>query len=127
MGEAPCGLLPPASCSTPVEPLPKEILNEMMANLEVPAPQVSSQKLTSLAEMLNNVFRDNQGALPGGLQSSLRVPAAGLWCGSEGGGSHRAHLCLGPTLGLTCDEMLSDGQGLPKATASWCWSQRDHV
>ena len=35
VGEAPSDLAsyPPASCSTPVEPLPQEILNEMMANL----------------------------------------------------------------------------------------------
>ncbi|XDB66585.1 hypothetical protein ABFV05_020201 [Capra hircus] len=35
VGEAPSDLAsyPPASCSTPVEPLPREILNEMMANL----------------------------------------------------------------------------------------------
>ena len=55
---------PPASSSAPVEALPQEILNEMMANLmKFLLLSYRAKELTSQAEMLK-VFRGNQEYFP---------------------------------------------------------------
>ncbi|CAI9150502.1 unnamed protein product [Rangifer tarandus platyrhynchus] len=54
----------PASSSAPLEALPQEILNEMMANLmKFLLLSYRAKELTSQAEMLK-VFRDNQQHFP---------------------------------------------------------------
>ena len=118
VGEAPSDLAsyPPASCSTPVEPLPQEILNEMMANLmKFLLLKYRAKKLTSLAEMLNNVFRDNQEHFPVVFSQALEYLQLAFGVEVKEVDPTEHIYVLVPTLGLTCDEMLSDGQGLPKA------------
>ena len=118
VGEAPSDLAsyPPASCSTPVEPLPREILNEMMANLmKFLLLKYRAKKLTSLAEMLNNVFRDNQEHFPVVFSQALEYLQLAFGVEVKEVDPTEHIYVLVPTLGLTCDEMLSDGQGLPKA------------
>ncbi|XP_060993859.1 melanoma-associated antigen 8-like [Dama dama] len=107
---------PPASSSAPVEAMPQEILDRMMANLmKFLLLKYRAKELTSQAEMLNTVLRDNQGhfavvfrevseclQLVFGMDVNEVDPAEHIYI-------------LVPILGLTCDETLSDGVGLPKA------------
>ena len=56
---------PPASSSAPVEALPQEMLHRMMANLiKFLLLKYRTRELTSQAEMLNKVLRDNQEHFP---------------------------------------------------------------
>ncbi|XP_040121355.1 melanoma-associated antigen 9-like [Oryx dammah] len=118
VGEAPSDLAsyPPASSSTPVEALPQEILNEKMANLmKFLLLKYRAKKLTSLAEMLNEVFRDNQEYFPVVFSQALEYLQLGFGVEVNEVDPTEHIYVLVPTLGLTCDEMLGDGQGLPKA------------
>uniref|UniRef100_A0A8C6CR03 MAGE domain-containing protein n=1 Tax=Moschus moschiferus TaxID=68415 RepID=A0A8C6CR03_MOSMO len=107
---------PPASSSAPVKALPQEILNEMLVDLlKFLLLKYRAKKLTSLAEMLYKVFRDNQEHFP--VVFSQASECLQLVFGVEVREvDPTEHIyILVPVLGLTCDEMLSGGQGLPKA------------
>ncbi|KAB0354113.1 hypothetical protein FD755_023195 [Muntiacus reevesi] len=106
----------PASSSATVEALPQEILDGMMANLlKFLLLKYRAKKMTSQAEMLNKVLRDNQEHFPvvfGEVSECLQL-VFGVDVKEVDPAEHT--YILVPTLGLTCDEMLSDGEGLPKA------------
>ena len=106
----------PASSSTPVEALPQEILDEMKANLmKFLLLKYRAKKLTSPAEMLNKVFRDNQEYFPVVFSQALEWLQVIFGVEVKEVDPTEHIYVMVPTLGLTCDEMLSDGQGLPKA------------
>ena len=99
-----------------MEALPQEILNGMMANLlNFLLFKYRAKKMTSLAEMLNDVLRDNQEHFPvvfSEVSECLRL-VFGMEMKEV---DPKEHIyALVPTLGLTCNEMLSDREGLPKA------------
>ncbi|KAB0384705.1 hypothetical protein FD755_006622 [Muntiacus reevesi] len=97
---------PPASSSAPVEALPQEILHRMIGKLmKFLLLKYRAKELTSQAEMLSEVLRDNQEHFP--------VLLLGVDVEEVDPVEHT--YILVPILGLTCDEMLSDGVGLPKA------------
>ncbi|XP_065773165.1 melanoma-associated antigen 10-like [Muntiacus reevesi] len=105
-----------ASSSANVEALPQEILDRMMANLmKFLLLKYRAKKMTSQAEILNKVLRDNQGHFP--VVFSEVSECLQLVFGEDVKEMDPAEhtYILVPTLGLTCDEMLSDGEGLPKA------------
>ncbi|XP_065772514.1 melanoma-associated antigen 10-like [Muntiacus reevesi] len=105
-----------ASSSANVEALPQEILDRMMANLmKFLLLKYRAKKMTSQAEILNKVLRDNQGHFPmvfSEVSECLQL-VFGVDVKEMDPAEHT--YILVPTLGLTCDEMLSDGEGLPKA------------
>nr|XP_020772127.1 melanoma-associated antigen 10-like [Odocoileus virginianus texanus] len=105
-----------AATSANVEALPQEILDRMMANLlNFLLLKYRAKELTSQAEMLNKVLRDNQEHFP--LVFSEVSECLQLVFGvdvKEVDPVEHTYILV-PTLGLTCDEMLSDGKGLPKA------------
>ncbi|CAI9181404.1 unnamed protein product [Rangifer tarandus platyrhynchus] len=106
----------PASSSAPLEALPQEILNEMMANLmKFLLLSYRAKELTSQAEMLKKVLRDNQEHFP--VVFSQASHCLELVCGVEVKEvDPREHIyIMVPNLGLTCDVMLSSGQSMPKA------------
>nr|XP_020757535.1 melanoma-associated antigen 10-like [Odocoileus virginianus texanus] len=107
---------PPASSSAPVEDLPQEILDRMMTNLmKFLLLKYRAKELTSQVEMLNKVFRDNQEHFPvvfSEVSECLRL-VFGVDVKEVDPVEHT--YILVPILGLTCDEMPSDGVGLPKA------------
>ncbi|KAB0336312.1 hypothetical protein FD754_025704 [Muntiacus muntjak] len=97
---------PPTSSSAPVEALPQEILHRMIGKLmKFLLLKYRAKELTSQVEMLNEVLRDNQEHFP--------VLLFGVDVEEVDPAEHT--YILVPILGLTCDEMLSDGAGLPKA------------
>ncbi|OWJ99333.1 hypothetical protein Celaphus_00009591 [Cervus elaphus hippelaphus] len=95
----------PVSCSTLVEALPLEALKEMYL----------AKHLTSKEEMLKKVLRGNQEHIvvvfsqaSECLQVVIGLKVKEMYPGE--------HICIMvPTLGLTCDVMLSSGQSLHKA------------
>ncbi|CAI9181300.1 unnamed protein product [Rangifer tarandus platyrhynchus] len=107
---------PPASSSAPVEDLPQEILDRMMTNLmKFLLLKYRAKELTSQAEMLNKVLRDNQEHFPvvfSEVSECLRL-VFGVDVKEVDPVEHT--YILVPILGLTCDEMPSDGVGLPRA------------
>ena len=106
----------PASSSTPVEALPQEILNEMKANLlKFLLLKYRTKKLTSPAEMLNKVFMDNQEYFPVVFSQALECLQMVFGVEVKEVDPTEHIYVLVPILGLTCDDRLSDGQGLPKA------------
>ncbi|KAG5193924.1 hypothetical protein JEQ12_020285 [Ovis aries] len=104
------------SSSAPREALPQEALKEMITKLmNFLLLKYRAKELTSQAEMLKKVLKDNQEHFPlvfrqasECLQLVFGVEVAGVYPRKDTYG-------MIPALGLTCDEMLSDGQGLPKA------------
>ncbi|KAB0350667.1 hypothetical protein FD754_015524 [Muntiacus muntjak] len=97
---------PPASSSAPVETLPREILHRMIGKLmKFLLLKYRAKELTSQAEMLNEVLRDNQEHFPAVFRD--------------------VSVCLQLLFGVDVEEvdpaehtyilMLSDGVGLPKA------------
>ncbi|KAB0336308.1 hypothetical protein FD755_026006, partial [Muntiacus reevesi] len=105
-----------ASSSANVEALPQEILDRMMANLmKFLLLKYRAKELTSQAEMLDTVLRDNQEHFPvvfSEVSECLQL-VFGVDVKEVDPAEHT--YILVPTLGLTCDEMLSDGEGLPRA------------
>ena len=74
-----------------------------------------AKELTSQAEMLKKVIRDNQEHFPVVFsQASECLQLVGGIKVKEVDPSEYIYIMV-PTLGLTCDAMLSGGQGLPKA------------
>ncbi|KAF4008364.1 hypothetical protein G4228_020088 [Cervus hanglu yarkandensis] len=104
------------SSSANVEALPQESLDRMMANLlKFLLLKYRAKELTSQAEMLSKVLRDNQEHFPmvfSEVSKCLQL-VFGVDVKEVDPAEHT--YILVPTLGLTCDEMLSDGEGLPKA------------
>ena len=95
--------------------MPQEALNEMIASLmKFLLLKYRAKEPTSQAEMLNKVLRDNQEYFP--VVFSQASESLQLVCGVEVREVNpREHIyIMVPTLGLTCDEMLSSGQSLPK-------------
>ncbi|XP_065772899.1 melanoma-associated antigen 10-like [Muntiacus reevesi] len=118
VGESACHLASYAlaSSSANVEALPQEILDRMMANLmKFLLLKYRAKELTSQAEILDTVLRDNQGhflMVFREVSECLKL-VFGVDVKEVDPAEHT--YILVPTLGLTCDEMLSDGEGLPKA------------
>ena len=118
-GEAasPSASSPTVSCSALAEALPQEAVNKMVANLmKFFLLKYLAKQLTSQAEMLKKVLKDNQEHFPvvfsqasEYLQVVVDVEVKELDPGEH-------TYIMVPTLGLTCDEMLSSGQSLPKAS-----------
>ena len=104
---------PAVSCSA----LPQEALNEMVANLmKFFLLKYLAKQLTSQAEMLKKVLKDNQEhflVVFSQASECLQV-VIGMEVKELDPGEHT--YIMVPTLGLTCDEMLSSGQSLPKAS-----------
>ncbi|ELR46413.1 hypothetical protein M91_13572, partial [Bos mutus] len=65
--------------------------------------------------MLNKVFRDNQEYFPVVFSQALECLQVVFGVEVKEVDPTEHLYVMVPTLGLTCDEMLSDGQGLPKA------------
>ena len=104
---------PAVSCSA----LPQEALNEMVANLmKFLLLNYRAKEMTSQAEMLKKVLRDNQEHFS--VLFSQASECLQLVCGAEMKEvDPREHIyIMVPTLGLTCDAMLSSGQSMPKAS-----------
>ena len=117
-GEAasPSASSPTVSCSTVAEALPQEALNEMVANLvKFLLLKYPAKELTSQAEMLNKVLRDNQEYFP--VVFNQASQCLQLVFGVEVKEvDPREHIyIMVPILGLTCNAMLSSGQSIPKA------------
>ena len=118
-GEAasPSASSPTVSCSTLAEALPQEAVNKMVANLmKFFLLKYLAKQLTSQAEMLKKVLKDNQEHFPvvfSQASECLQV-VIGVEVKELHPGEHT--YIMVPTLGLTCDEMLSSGQSLPKAS-----------
>ena len=118
-GEAasPSASSPTVSCSALAEALPQEAVNKMVANLmKFFLLKYLAKQLTSQAEMLKKVLKDNQEHFPvvfsqasEYLQVVVDVEVKELDPGEH-------TYIMVPTLGLTYDEMLSSGQSLPKAS-----------
>ncbi|XP_065772904.1 melanoma-associated antigen 9-like [Muntiacus reevesi] len=107
---------PPASSSAPVEALPQEILHRMIGKLmKFLLLKYRAKELTSQTEMLNEVLRDNQEHFPVVFRevSVCLQLLFGVDVKEVDPAEHTYILVL--ILGLTCNEMLSDGVGLPKA------------
>ncbi|XP_065773162.1 melanoma-associated antigen 10-like [Muntiacus reevesi] len=107
---------PPASSSAPVEALPREILHRMIGKLmKFLLLKYRAKELTSQTEMLSEVLRDNQEHFPVVFRevSVCLQLLFGVDVKEVDPAKHT--YILVPILGLTCDEMLSDGVGLPKA------------
>ena len=110
-------LLPPSLLLRPPEALPQEALNEMVANLiKFLLFKYRAKELTSQAEMLKKVLRDNQEHFS--VVFSQASECLQLICGVEVEEvDPREHnYIMVPTLGLTCDAMLSSGQSMPEAS-----------
>ncbi|KAI4545143.1 hypothetical protein MG293_005409 [Ovis ammon polii] len=118
-GEAasPSASSPTVSCSALAEALPQEALNEMVANLvKFFLLKYLPKQLTSQAEMLKKALRDNQEHFPVVFTQAsecLQV-VVGMEMKELDLREHIYIVVL--TLGLTCDEILSSGQSLPKAS-----------
>nr|CAI9689449.1 unnamed protein product [Rangifer tarandus platyrhynchus] len=96
--------------------LPPEALKEMKANLiKFLLFKYLAKELTSQAEILKKVLRDNQEHFP--VVFSQASHCLELVCGVEVKEvDPREHIyIMVPNLGLTCDVMLSSGQSMPKA------------
>ena len=106
----------PASSSIPVEDLPQEILDRMMTNLmKFLLLKYRAKELTSQVEMLNIVLRDNQEHFPVVFREVSRCLQLVFGVDVKEVDPAEHIYILVPILGLTCDEMPSDGAGLPKA------------
>ncbi|CAI9150587.1 unnamed protein product, partial [Rangifer tarandus platyrhynchus] len=93
-----------------------EALKEMKANLiKFLLFKYLAKELTSQAEILKKVLRDNQEHFP--VVFSQASHCLELVCGVEVKEvDPREHIyIMVPNLGLTCDVMLSSGQSMPKA------------
>ena len=116
-GEAasPLAYSPTVSSSATGEALPQESLNEMVANLmKFLLLKYQAKKLTSQAEMLKKVLRDNQEHFP--VVFSQACWCLQLVCGMEVEMDPREHIyIMVPTLALNCHSVLSVGQSLLKA------------
>ncbi|XP_065773166.1 melanoma-associated antigen 9-like [Muntiacus reevesi] len=107
---------PPASSSAPVEALPQEILHRMIGKLmKFLLLKYRAKELTSQEEMLNEVLRDNQEHFPVVFREVSVCLQLLFGVDVEEVDPAEHTYILVPILGLTCDEMLSDGVGLPKA------------
>ncbi|CAI9181339.1 unnamed protein product [Rangifer tarandus platyrhynchus] len=96
--------------------LAPEALKEMKANLiKFLLLKYLAKELTSQAEILKKVLRDNQEHFP--VVFSQASHCLELVCGVEVKEvDPREHIyIMVPNLGLTCDVMLSSGQSMPKA------------
>ncbi|XP_043753694.1 melanoma-associated antigen 10-like [Cervus elaphus] len=98
------------------EALPQEALNEMVANLmKFLLFEYRAKEMASEAEMLKKVLRDNKEHFS--VVFSQASECLQLVCGVEVKEvDPREHIyIMVPTLGLTCDAMLSSGKSMPKA------------
>ena len=106
---------PTVSSSAPGEALPLQALKEMITNLmNFLLLKYRAKELTSQAEMLKKVLRDNQehflevfSQASESLQLVFGVEVRGVYPRKDTYG-------MIPALGLTCDAMQSNGRGLPK-------------
>uniref|UniRef100_A0A452E4L2 MAGE domain-containing protein n=1 Tax=Capra hircus TaxID=9925 RepID=A0A452E4L2_CAPHI len=115
-GEAasPSASSPTVSCSTLAEALPQEALNEMVANLmKFFLHKYLAKQLTSQAEMLK-VLRDNQEHFSVVFTQASQCLQVVIGMEMKDLNPREHIYIMVPTLGLTCDEMLSSGQSLPK-------------
>ena len=120
---AEAGVAASASASSPTvsslgtgESLPQEALNEMIASLmKFLLLKYRAKELTSQAEMLNKVLRDNQEYFP--VVFNQASQCLQLVFGVEVKEvDPREHIyIMVPILGLTCNAMLNSGQSIPKA------------
>ena len=104
------------SSSAPGEALPLQALKEMITNLmNFLLLKYRARELTSQAEMLKTVLKENQEHFPVVFRQALECLQ--LVFGVEVRGVYPRKDTYGmiPALGLTCDAMQSNGQGLPKA------------
>ncbi|ELR50253.1 hypothetical protein M91_20262, partial [Bos mutus] len=103
------------SSSAPGEALPLQALKEMITNLmNFLLLKYRAKELTSQAEMLKKVLKDNQEHFP--VVFRLALECLQLVFGVEVRGVYPRKDTYGmiPALGLTCDAMQSNGRGLPK-------------
>ncbi|XDA90679.1 hypothetical protein R6Z07F_020285 [Ovis aries] len=117
-GEAasPSASSPTVSCSALAEALPQEALNEMVANLvKFFLLKYLPKQLISQAEMLKKVLRDNQEHFSVVFTQASQCLQVVIGMEMKDLNAREHIYIMVPTLGLTCDEMLSSGQSLPKA------------
>ncbi|XP_040121354.1 melanoma-associated antigen 9-like [Oryx dammah] len=113
---SPSASSPTVSCSALAEALPQEALNEMVANLmKFILLKYLVKQLTSQAEMLKKVLRDNQEHFPVVFTQASQCLQVVVGMEMKELDPREHIYIMVPTLGLTCDEMLSSGQSLPKA------------
>nr|CAI9689829.1 unnamed protein product [Rangifer tarandus platyrhynchus] len=123
---------PPVSSSAPVEALPQEAVNKMVANMvKFLLCKYRARKLTSYAELLNTVLRGNQEHYPVVFCQAVECFLLVFGVDVKEVDPRRRIYIMVPSLDLTCDLMQRDGQGLPKAgllvvVLSLMLQNRDH-
>uniref|UniRef100_A0A8C6DTW9 MAGE domain-containing protein n=1 Tax=Moschus moschiferus TaxID=68415 RepID=A0A8C6DTW9_MOSMO len=114
--ESPSASSATVSSSAPGEALPQEVLREMITNLmKFLLLKYSAKELTSQAEMLKKVLKDNQEHFPVVFRQASECLQLVFGVEAREVDPREHTYTTVPVLGLTCDEMLSGGQGLPKA------------
>ena len=130
--ESPSASSPPVSLSAPVEPLPQEALNKMVANMvKFLLCKYRAREPTSYAELLNTVLRDNQDHYPVVFCQAVECILLAFGVDMKEVDPRKHIYIMVPNLGLTCDAMQRGGQGLPKAgllvvVLSLILQNRDH-
>uniref|UniRef100_A0A8C6CNQ8 MAGE domain-containing protein n=1 Tax=Moschus moschiferus TaxID=68415 RepID=A0A8C6CNQ8_MOSMO len=104
------------SSSAPGEALPQEALKESITNLmKFLLLKYLAKELTSQAEMLKKVLKDNQEHFPVVFRQALLCLQLVFGVETREVDPREHTYTTVPALGLTCDVMQSSGQGLPKA------------
>ncbi|XP_068390242.1 melanoma-associated antigen 10-like [Eschrichtius robustus] len=94
-----------------LDPLPLKVA-DLVAFLLL---KYRTKELTSKAEMLNIVFRDHWDQFPVVFSEACECMQLVFGVDVKEVDPHERTYVLVPTLGLTCDAVLSDGQSMPKA------------
>ncbi|KAM9041215.1 melanoma-associated antigen 4-like [Megaptera novaeangliae] len=114
----------PSSSSSPVAPsfsacaqsLPQEALTVLKSHLVAfLLLKYRTKELTSKAEMLNMVLRDHRDHFPVVFSRASKCMQLVFGVDVKEVDPRECTYVLVPTLGLTCDAVLSDGQIMPKA------------
>ncbi|XP_055293651.1 melanoma-associated antigen 10-like [Moschus berezovskii] len=104
------------SISAPGETLPQEALKEMITNLmNFLLLKYRAKELTSQAEMLKKVLKNNQEHYPVVFRQASECLQLVFGVEVREVDPREHTYTTVPALGLTCDAMQSSGQGLPKA------------
>ncbi|XP_043753440.1 melanoma-associated antigen 10-like [Cervus elaphus] len=124
---------PPGSLSAPVEALPQEALNKMVADMvKFLLRKYRAKEPTSYAELLNTVLRDNQDLYPVVFCQAIECILLVFGVDVKEVDPRKHIYITVPNLGLTCDAVQRGGQGLPKAgllvvVLSLILQNRDHI
>ncbi|XP_070318750.1 melanoma-associated antigen 9-like [Odocoileus virginianus] len=106
----------PVSSSVPVEALPQEALNIMVAKMvKCLLRKYRANEPTSYAELLNTLLMDNPDHYPVVFCQAIECILLVFGVDVKEVDPRRHIYIMVPNLGLTCDAMQRGGQGLPKA------------